>query len=81
MTMLKQSEQRRRIQQVLKEELNVLEVPENAKRQDFPEWDSLTFMSIVSRMESEFGIEAQPENINAFDSIDGILAEIQRSGK
>ncbi len=73
---------RRQVQTIVKEELNLIELPSpHAKREDFVEWDSLAFMSIVSRVEVEFQIEASPSNIQSFESIDGILEELRKAGK
>jgi acyl carrier protein len=73
-------ENRRRLQDVLKDVLNVTEVPPHASREDFPEWDSVAFLTIVARVEAEFNIEATHKNIRSFGSIDGILTELQKTG-
>lgn len=68
-----------RVKDVLKQELNLESIADDAKQGDYPEWDSLTYLRIVVALENAFGIEVTPENINKFNSIGSIASEIRKS--
>ena len=40
-------------------------------------WDSLAYMSIVSELELNYGIEITQENIQSFDSVKSILSLLE----
>lgn len=67
---------RERVKLIIKEILNLDNISDNAERRDYEEWDSLAYLSIVSAIEREFGVEIMPENINHFNSIPNIIKEI-----
>lgn len=68
-----------KVKEILKAELRLEAVPDDAKAGDLAEWDSLAYMSIVAHIQDEFGVEATPKNIEAFSSVRGILEEIAKS--
>ena len=67
-----------KVKQILMEELNLEAIADGAKQEDHPEWDSLTYLRIIVAIESAFGVEVTPENINKFNSIESIINEIQK---
>ncbi|HBR15968.1 MAG TPA: hypothetical protein DD723_10610 [Candidatus Omnitrophica bacterium] len=68
-----------RVKEILKNELNLEVLEDTAKQEDYPEWDSLTYLRIVAALESEFGIQITPDNINKFNSVLNIVEEIQKN--
>ena len=71
------------IQLIIAEELNVTieKVHPEAAQEDFPEWDSMAYLSILSNIEDEFEISISEENIDNFGSIPQILNEIKKCQK
>lgn len=67
-----------KVRKLLMEELNVEVISDGAKREDFAEWDSLTYLRIIAALENTFGIEVTPENINNFYSLENIVHEIEK---
>lgn len=67
-----------KVRKVLMEELNLESIEDGAKQEDYPEWDSLTYLRIIVALENTFGIEVTPENINKFNSIESIVNEIKK---
>ncbi|OGW97563.1 MAG: hypothetical protein A2Z81_09740 [Omnitrophica WOR_2 bacterium GWA2_45_18] len=67
------------MKEILKNELNLEVLEDTAKQEDYPEWDSLTYLRIVAALESEFGIQITPDNINKFNSVLNIVEEIQKN--
>jgi acyl carrier protein len=65
-----------RVKKILQEELHLDKIKDDAKQADHGEWDSMTYMSIVARVQDEFGVEATPENIESFGSVADIVREI-----
>ena len=66
-----------RIKKILSEILGSDDIPVDASQNDFTEWDSLAYLSVVAQLESEFGIEISEKNINNFGSIPDIIKEIE----
>ena len=64
--------------QILKDELHVESVTAVTCQQDLSEWDSMTYMSIVARIQDELGVEASPGNIESFGSVPDIMLEISK---
>ena len=60
------------------EELNVESMADGARREDFAEWDSLTYLRIIAAIENVFRIEITPENINNFNGVENIVHEIEK---
>ncbi|GEM_PF-2264146 len=63
---------------VLINELNLEAIEDGAKQEDYPEWDSLTYLRIVAALEHAFKIKITSENINKFNSIENIVNEIKK---
>ena len=58
--------------------LSVEVVDDDASQDSLHEWDSLGYLSIMSLIEEEFGIEIRQDNINNFGSISEIVSEIEK---
>ena len=71
------------IQSIIAEALNVTieKVSPEASQENFPEWDSMAYLSILSSIEDEFGISVSQENIDNFGSIPQIIDEIEKCQK
>jgi acyl carrier protein len=69
-----------RVQSIVAEALNLEldEVHSGASQEEFTEWDSMTYLTIISNIEDKFGVSVSAENINNFGSIPQILKEIKK---
>ena len=67
-----------RVKEVLRNELNLEAIEDDAKQEDYPEWDSLTYLRVVAALEDTFKIRITPENINKFNSVASIVDEIEK---
>lgn len=67
-----------KIKTILKNELNVDHIDDKASQDNTPEWDSISYMAIVSQLEREFNIEVTPDNIQKFSSVSSILEQITK---
>ena len=52
-------------------------IEDGARQEDYSEWDSLTYLRILSVLEDEFALQITSENINKFNSITNIVKEIE----
>lgn len=57
------------------------EISEHTKREDVPEWDSLSHLSLILELEEEFHLGLTPEEIENMKSVDAILKAIQIRGE
>ena len=57
------------------------EVCSEAVQEEFSEWDSMAYLSILSNIEDEFEISVSQENIDKFRSIPQIINEINKCQK
>lgn len=64
------------VKKLLVEELNIDSISDSDSQSTIPEWNSLAYMSIVSRVEDEFNIEATEKNIESFDTVMNIVRQI-----
>jgi len=71
------------IQLIIAEALNVTieKVPPDATQENFPDWDSMAYLTILSSIEDEFEISVSQENIDNFGSIPQIIDEIIKCQK
>ena len=71
------------IQLIIAEALNVTieKVSPEASQENFPEWDSMAYLTILSCVEDEFEISVSQENIDNFGSIPQIIDEIEKCQK
>jgi len=66
----------KKIKEIICEVLNIDEIDDSAKQEDYIEWDSLAYLSIISELEDQFNIDISSKNINNFDSVQNILTNI-----
>ncbi|MDC1418103.1 acyl carrier protein [Candidatus Thioglobus sp.] len=71
------------IQSIIAEALNVTieKVSPEASQENFSEWDSMAYLTILSCVEDEFEISVSQENIDNFGSIPQIIDEIEKCQK
>ena len=67
-----------RIQDILTDVLKLENLPSNASQENIAEWDSMAYLNILVKLEEEFDLEINQDNINNFDSITNIMNEINR---
>jgi acyl carrier protein len=72
-------EARVRLEQVFREVFDddTLSVTEDRQREDFPGWDSLGHIRLVSALEETFGVSFSIEEIEAMTSIGRILEALR----
>ena len=63
----------KKIKEIVCEVLNIDEIDDIAKQEDYIEWDSLAYLSIISEIEDQLNVDISSKNINNFDSIQNIL--------
>lgn len=56
-------------------------ISDDSRIEDFPEWDSMHNLMIISEIEEEFGIEFEPEKILEFKDIKSIIDEVSSKAK
>ena len=71
----------KKIETLILETLGIETLPINASIENVEEWDSLAYLSIVSKIEKEFKLKIHQENINKFNSIKNIVKEIKLCNK
>ena len=74
---MKNHEISKKVETLLLEVLNIETLPINASTENIEEWDSLAYLSIVSKLEKKFKLKIYQENINKFNSIKNIVKEIE----
>ena len=68
---------KKKIEHIIVGVLNVDDLPLNASSINVQEWDSLAYLTIVSKLEKEFKLKITQKNINNFNSIKNIIKEIK----
>ncbi|MCP4265427.1 MAG: acyl carrier protein [Candidatus Brocadiaceae bacterium] len=68
-----------KVKSILLNELNLDMIDDNARQEDYSEWDSLTYLRVLAVLEDEFGLQITSENINKFNSISNIVREIENA--
>ena len=68
------------VRSIVAEALNLEfdEVGPKSTQEEFPEWDSMTYLTILSNIVDEFDISISGENIDKFGSIPQIINEINK---
>lgn len=74
---MKNHEISKKVETLILEVLNIETLPINASTENIEEWDSLAYLSIVSKLEKKFKLKIYQENINKFNSIKNIVKEIE----
>ncbi len=69
-----------RVQSIIAETLNLTieEVAPESAQENFSEWDSMAYLTILSSIEDEFGISVSQENIDNFGGVPQIMEEIRK---
>ena len=75
--LMKNHEISKKVETLLLEVLNIETLPINASTENIDEWDSLAYLSIVSKLEKKFKLKIYQENIDKFNSIKNIVKEIE----
>ena len=70
-----------KIQKLIKQILNVKHLPKKASSLNVVEWDSLAYLTIISKIEKTFKIKINQKNINNFGSVENIVKEIKKCKK
>ena len=72
-----------RVRLIVAETLNLTieEVPPDAVQENFSEWDSMAYLTVLSIIEDEFGISISEENIDKFGGVPQIIDEIKKCQK
>jgi aminoglycoside 3-N-acetyltransferase len=63
------------------EDIRPEDVPESARMDDIPGWDSLAHIGVVERIAREFGREIPDEQIGDLRSVDGIVRWLQSNAE
>ena len=74
---MKNHEISKKVENLILEVLNIETLPINASTENIDEWDSLAYLSIVSKLEKKFKLKVYQENIDKFNSIKNIVKEIE----
>jgi len=72
------SDQLKKIKEIICDVINIDEIDNEASQEDYVEWDSLAYLSIISELEDQFNISVSSKNINNFDSVQNILKNITK---
>ena len=64
---------RSKIKKILIEILDLDDLSDDASDQNIDEWDSLTYLTILMRIEEEFKITINEKNIDSFNSYKNIV--------
>lgn len=69
-----------KVRTIIAETINVSEdvISETLAINDIPEWDSMGNMAIIAALEDKLGIEFPLEDLFELNSVDSIVAEIDK---
>ena len=67
----------KKVIEIVADVLNVEDINLKSSQEKLDEWDSMAYLSVISRLEEEFNIEINQENINNFTSIKKIIEEVK----
>jgi acyl carrier protein len=65
----------------LREILEVMELPLDARFEDLPEWDSLNALSVIALLDSSYGIQIDAAGLQKFGSINEFVQHVLASRK
>jgi len=65
----------------IKELLEIEELNLNAKFKDLEEWDSLSVLSTLALLDSDYKINMSQQEIEAFSSIAEFIEYVEKNGK
>lgn len=59
-------------------ELNAGEININDKFRDYEKWDSLTALTVIAMLDSEFGIVLESREFNKLITVGDLLSEVKK---
>lgn len=62
----------------LQELLEIDNLDLNAKFTDFDEWDSLSVLSVLALLDSDYGINMTQKEVEAFDSVGAFVKHVEK---
>ena len=65
-----------RLLYILKNVLNNKKINENSDIDNIPQWDSVSYINIIVKVEKEFSIKVNQKNFHKFNSFKNILSKI-----
>ena len=74
---MKNDEINEKVKSLISKILNLEKLSDDASQQNTDQWDSLAYLSIVAKIESEFNIKVSAKNIENFGSVKKIVREIK----
>ena len=74
---MKISEITKKVKDIIVGVLHIDNLPLNASSINVKEWDSLAYLTIVSKLEKDFKLKITQKNINNFNNIKNIIKEIK----
>ena len=79
--MHKENEIENKIIAILSEVLNKDKINSETSQENTEEWDSLTYLTILTHLEKEFNIDINGKNINEFGSVKKIINQLKQCQK
>ena len=74
---MKSNEINKKVEILISKILNIKSIPHEASQNNIAEWDSLAYLSIIAKLEEEFKLKINQDNINNFGSVKSIVKEIE----
>lgn len=71
------------VQQIIAEHLRtpVSDIQRGSKASDLPNWDSLHHLTLIMQLEQAFGFQFDMEEIGSLDSVEKILAAVEKRAR
>ena len=79
--MNKENEIENKIIAILTDVLNKDKINSETSQENTEEWDSLTYLTILTHLEKEFNIDINGKNINEFGSVKKIVNQLKQCQK
>ena len=79
--MNKENEIENKIIAILTDVLNKDKINSETSQENTEEWDSLTYLTILTHLEKEFNIDINGKNINEFGSVKKIINQLKQCQK
>ena len=79
--MNKENEIENKIIAMLTDVLNKDNINSETSQENTEEWDSLTYLTILTHLEKEFNIDINGKNINEFGSVKKIINQLKQCQK
>jgi len=77
----KKNEIENKIIAILSKVLNKDKINSETSQENTEEWDSLTYLTILTHLEKEFNIDINETNINEFGSVKKIINQLKQCQK